>query len=190
MFLMIPWDCRHVSQAQLSLWRGSGSSLLILESCEEAGECYRVWFNQTELGERGGITPPPVAWGSVNTFQVNICGVGTEEERHRMKERGGESGKSREKNAPRYMVAWPEESVFLPREGGCACVLVWIVWLVWLFVASICQDYHSPTDVCVYVNPLIYVFVCWGIYCVYSLLWSAHHTWFICMCKVCNQPCS
>ena len=79
---MIPWNCRHVSWCLRPPWRGGGSSLLILESCEEAGErwsCW-AWFSRAKLGKRGrGFTPPrprPPPEATRTHFQANICGVG------------------------------------------------------------------------------------------------------------------
>ncbi len=152
-----------------SPWRGCGSSLLILESCEEAGECWScwVWLNLAKLGKRGqGFNPSPIPWSCVHTFQESVCGVGMDGKGQNVGDRWKEKDpewKRRKKKTSKHAVVRPLASVLLPRDGECACecVLVWIVRLGWLFVASICQDYCSPIDVpvCVSVH-ILYLCAC------------------------------
>lgn len=151
---MIPWNCRHVSWCLRPPRRGGGSSLLILESCEEAGErwsCW-AWFSRAKPGKRGrGLAPVSPPRSYVYTFSSKHMWCWKLKEGDRMKERGGfsriQSKKKKKKKACRHAVARPLAPAPLPCDGGCAweCVLARIVWFSAAFF--VCRDYGSPSGV-------------------------------------------
>ena len=129
---MIPWNCQHVSWCLRPLRRGGGSSLLILESCEEAGERWSCWarFSRAKLGKRG-LTPVSPPWSYVYTFSSKHMWRGKLKEGDRMKQRGGfsRSQSKKKKKSVQAHGGRPLAPAPLPCDGACAweCALARIV---------------------------------------------------------------
>lgn len=87
---MTPWKVQTDQSVPAFPRGGCGSSLLILESCEEPGECW-VWFNRAKPPSPGrSLNPPPDAAAArsyVGVFQGNTRDVRGRHEGER--ERGG-----------------------------------------------------------------------------------------------------
>ena len=187
---MIPWNCRHVSWCLRPPWRGGGSSLLILESCEEAGErwsCW-AWFSWAKLGKRGrGFTPPrprpPPPRLRVHIFKQTYVVWEIERRRQNEGERWIQQDSEQKKKKKHPGTRWPglwRHCCCHVMEDVHESVLVWFSVAVF---APACAEItvHPLMFKSVSVRPLMRAPVC--------RLWSQHCAVFICTCEVCNQPC-